>query len=117
MTALSSHPRPPLARGKGRMKELAAETAAAVATLTADLLRDLGREPSALDRLTCESLATAMTRARRLREQGKDASEAIKLVTQLLRAAGLRLDAPAKAQPESLQAYLARTAPSASPAE
>jgi hypothetical protein len=60
----------------------------------AGLLADLGRPPTAVDRIAIETLSTAMVRARRLRATGKNDVEQTRLIAQLLKATGIK-SAPA----------------------
>ncbi|WP_407152251.1 hypothetical protein [Bradyrhizobium sp. ORS 86] len=78
------------ARGVRRMREIAAEDQAKREKLTAELLADLGRVPSALDRVNVASLAAAHVRAERLRTRGRSDLEERRQITQLMRATGLR---------------------------
>jgi hypothetical protein len=70
------------------MTQIARETQQAVEALTAQLLADLPHKATAIDQISCEAIATAMVRARRLRAQGKDASTQVRMITRLLVASG-----------------------------
>jgi hypothetical protein len=96
------------AQGARRMRELAAEAAAEITALMADLLSGLGRTPSATDRITAEAIAAATVRARKLRALGRDDFEERKQIAQLMRAAGqaFKPAAPAAEQPYSIEAAL-----------
>jgi hypothetical protein len=90
-------PPPPkrrLKRGGGRMKEIAVETTVEREALEAQLISELGRPATAIDRIAIESIAAAAIRARRLRAAGKDDLEQQRLIAQLLRATGLKPDKP-----------------------
>jgi hypothetical protein len=96
----NENPLPPMKRGGARMKELAAETAVERAALEAELIAELGRPATALDRIAIESIASAAVRARRLRASGRDDLEQQRLIAQLLRATGLKPDKPVPQKPE-----------------
>jgi hypothetical protein len=72
------------------MRELAQEAEAERREVEAGLIHDLGRPPSARDRLTIETLSATLVRARRLRAVGRSDAEERRLIVQLMRAAGLR---------------------------
>lgn len=84
------------ARGRARMREIAAEDAAKRQRLVTELLAELGRPAGAVDRVTAETLAATVVRADRLRMAGRCDLEERRLVVQLQRALGLR---PAPAGP------------------
>jgi hypothetical protein len=63
--------------------------------LVAALLAGLGREPTGVDRVSAEALASAMVNLRRKQALGVDDTEELKMVTQLLRATGLTPPPPA----------------------
>jgi hypothetical protein len=98
--------RPPI-NGRARSRELAAEAAAERAPLEAELRESLGRIPNAVDKLAIETIAATAVRARRLRADGRNDAEERRLLTQLLRATGLRPAPAAPAAPPTLQAALA----------
>ncbi len=98
---------PPLKTGRARMKELAVEAAAERAPLEAELRAGLGREATPIDKLAIETIAATAVRARRLRADGRNDAEERQLLTQLLRATGLRPAPAAPAAAPSLQAQLA----------
>jgi hypothetical protein len=89
------------------MRQLAAEAAAERAPLEAELRESLGRIPNAVDKLAIETIAATAVRARRLRADGRNDAEERRLLTQLLRATGLRPAPAAPAAPPTLQAALA----------
>lgn len=60
------------------------------------ILSEVGREPSALDRVAAEALSSALIGSRRKRAKGQSDNESLKLVAQLARAFGLK---PAPAGP------------------
>ena len=97
---------PPL-NGRRRSRQLAAEAAAERAPLEAELRESLGRIPNAVDKLAIETIAATAVRARRLRADGRDDAEERRLLTQLLRATGLRPAPAAPAASPTLQAALA----------
>jgi hypothetical protein len=80
----------PLARGGRRMRELATVYESSRLELEADILREIGRAPTTLDRVAVEALSSAVIGARRKRAAGQHDSEQLKLVAQLMRASGLR---------------------------
>jgi len=100
-------PLPPRKGGRARMRQLAAEAAAERAPLEAELRESLGRIPNAVDKLAIETIAATAVRARRLRADGRNDAEERRLLTQLLRATGLRPAPAAPAAPPTLQAALA----------
>jgi hypothetical protein len=93
--------------GKRRMKQLASLAATERDVLVAEILADLGRAPSALDKIAAESIAAAVLRARDLRAQGRDDLEQQKMIAQLLRATGLRPDKKAPPAPLTMEQMLA----------
>jgi hypothetical protein len=98
--------RPPR-NGRARSRQLAQEAAAERAPLEAELRESLGRIPNAVDKLAIETIAATAVRARRLRADGRNDAEERRLLTQLLRATGLRPAPAAPAAPLTLQAQLA----------
>jgi hypothetical protein len=98
--------RPPL-NGRRRSRQLAAEAALERGPLEAELRAGLGREVSPIDKLAIETIAATAVRARRLRADGRNDAEERRLLTQLLRATGLRPAPAAPAAAPSLQAPLA----------
>jgi hypothetical protein len=85
-----AHGRVDPASGTARRKELVAAFEAERHEVEAGLIRDLGRPPSARDRLTIETLSASLIRARRLRAVGRSDLEERRLIVQLQRAIGLR---------------------------
>ena len=65
--------------------------------LFAELLADLGHQASVAERIALEAVSAATVRARRLRLQGGDDSEQMRLITHMLRATGLRKDPRSRA--------------------
>jgi hypothetical protein len=101
------NPKLPPLNGRRRSRQLAAEAALERAPLEAELRAGLGREATPIDKLAIETIAATAVRARRLRADGRNDAEERRLLTQLLRATGLR-PAPAEpAAPPTLQAALA----------
>jgi len=98
--------RPPI-NGRARSRQLAAEAAAERAPLEAELRESLGRIANAVDKLAIETIAATAVRARRLRADGRNDAAERRLLTQLLRATGLRPAPAAPAAPPTLQAALA----------
>ena len=80
----------PRARGKRRMKQLTVSYERDRAALQAALLSDLGREATTIDRVAAEALSSALIGSRRKRAAGHYDTEMLKLVTQLLRATGMK---------------------------
>jgi hypothetical protein len=101
------NPKGPPLNGRARSRQLAAEAAAERAPLEAELRESLGRIPNAVDKLAIETIAATAVRARRLRADGRNDAEERRLLTQLLRATGLRPAPAAPAAPPTLQAALA----------
>jgi hypothetical protein len=93
-------------RGAARMRELAAQDEADRQQIEADLLRDLGREPSATERYTVETIAAMLVRARRMRaaRRNEAAEMAERLVLRGLGKLGIRKPAP---KPYSIKDALA----------
>jgi hypothetical protein len=100
-------PLPPRKGGRARMRQLAAEAALERAPLEAELRAGLGREATPIDKLAIETIAATAVRARRLRADGRNDADERRLLTQLLRATGLRPAPAAPAAAPSLQAQLA----------
>jgi hypothetical protein len=90
-------------RGIRRMKEIAREDAAKRQLLVAELIGELGRPATALDRVALETLAATVIRADRLRMAGRSDLEERRLVVQLQRALGLKPQ-PVEAKPDPLRA-------------
>jgi hypothetical protein len=71
--------RPKLLRGRRRMEQIAAETKLAVETnsriMLAGLRQFTGREPTAIDRMDAEALASLAYQASKLREKGQSELE------------------------------------------
>jgi hypothetical protein len=101
------NPKGPPLNGRARSRQLAQEAAAERAPLEAELRESLGRIPNAVDKLAIETIAATAVRARRLRADGRNDAEERRLLTQLLRATGLRPAPAAPAAPPTLQAALA----------
>lgn len=72
------------------MKQLTASYEQDRAALQAALLSDLGREATTIDRIAAEALSSALIGSRRKRAAGRYDTEQLKLVTQLLRATGMK---------------------------
>ena len=100
----------PLSRGWKRAREIKSAADRELDQLKADLIACLGREPSAVDIVAIEALASATVSARKQRARGKSDREDLRLVTQLLRATGLRPAPAAAPAPPSLEATLAEIA-------
>ena len=81
------------------MRQLACEAEIERKALAAELLTDLNREPSAIDKVAIEVLSAAVIRARRLRSHGKNDADERKTIIQAIRATGLR-PSPAAAKPD-----------------
>jgi len=79
-----------LLRGGARIKELAAEAAVEREAIAAALLADLGRPPSAVDRIACQNLAALHVKASKLESNGRNATEVRRQICQQLRAAGFK---------------------------
>lgn len=101
------NPKGPPLNGRARSRQLAAEAALERAPLETELRESLGRIPNAVDKLAIETIAATAVRARRLRADGRNDAEERRLLTQLLRATGLRPAPAAPAAPPTLQAALA----------
>jgi hypothetical protein len=61
----------PLLRGKRRQQQLAAEAEIERQQVEAALIADLGRQPSASERIAIETLSAETVRARRMRQYGR----------------------------------------------
>lgn len=92
------------------MRELKTQYAIARQELEAELISDLGRKPTALDRIAIESIASAAVQARRKRASGQDDLEQQRLIAQLLRATGLRPDKPVATKVEDFSEEMQRLA-------
>lgn len=79
-----------MARGRARMRELAAENEIERKAVEVELLASLGRAVTPLDRIAAESISAAVVRGRRLREHGRDDTAQRQQVAQLMRASGLK---------------------------
>jgi hypothetical protein len=84
LPAITKNDQPRLSRGWHRMQEIARESEAERRVIEAGLLVDLGRAATAVDRIAIETLSAAMVRARRLRATGKNDTEQMRLIAQLL---------------------------------
>jgi ParB-like chromosome segregation protein Spo0J len=80
----------PLSRGWRRVRELKTSAERELEELKTALVGCLGREPSAVDEVAIEALASATMSARKQRARGKSDREDLRLVAQLLRASGLK---------------------------
>jgi hypothetical protein len=105
---MNRNEKPPLARGAKRMRELAIGYESTRLTLEANILGEIGRTPTTLDRIAAEALASAVVGARRKRATGQHDSEQLKLVAQLMRASGLRPGPASAAPPPTIQQLLAQ---------
>jgi|SRR5580692_7872808 hypothetical protein len=92
---------PPSSRGGKRMRELGAAAEIERVKLEADILGDLGAEPSTLHRIAAEALSSAVINGRRTRASGRRDNESLKLIAQLMRASGLRPPPAAPAEDTS----------------
>jgi hypothetical protein len=102
--------REPLLRGAARMKEIAAEAEIERNALVAEILSDLGRPATALDRIAAQSIASAHIKACRLRALGRDDLDQQRLIAQLVRATGLKPDKPAPPKQEDFTSEMLRLA-------
>jgi hypothetical protein len=102
---------PRLSRGWRRMQEIAHKSEAERRVIEAGLLADLGRPPTAVDRIAIETLSAAMVRARRLRATGKNDAEQTRLIAQLFRATGIK---PSPARLPAWNSPVCATLPDAS---
>lgn len=95
-------PEDQLARGRKRMREIAAEDEAKRQRLVTELLECLGRVPTALDRENIKTLAASLVRAERLRSVGRSDLEERRLIVQQQRALGMKSVSAAsvEAQPD-----------------
>jgi hypothetical protein len=91
-TATTKNDQPRLSRGWRRMQEIAHELEAERRVIEAGLLVDLGRPANAIDRIAIETLSAALVRARRLRAMGKNDTDQMRLIAQLL---GYQIEASA----------------------
>lgn len=73
------------ARGRARMKELAAEARVALQHNVEALLAGLGRPATEAERMQAEMLASLFLRARRLRENGRNDVEVLRAAAQLMK--------------------------------
>jgi hypothetical protein len=100
----------PKSRGWRRVQELKTEAGRELEELKTALVDCLGREPTAVDIIAIEALASAFMSARKQRARGKPDREDLRLVAQLLRATGLKPPPPSAPAPPSLDATLAEIA-------
>jgi hypothetical protein len=84
LPATTKADQPRLSRGWRRMQEIARESEVERRAIEAELLVDLGRPPTAVDRIAIETLSAAMVRTRRLRGIGKNDTDQMRLIVQLL---------------------------------
>ena len=84
LSAVTKTDQPRLSRGWRRMQEIAHESEAERRLIEAGLLADLGRRATAIDRIAIETLSAAMVRARRLRAMGRNDTDQMRLIAQLL---------------------------------
>jgi hypothetical protein len=109
------------ARGKRRMREIAASNEAVRAQLEVDILAEIGGgTPSILHRVAAEALAAAVIAGRKLRAKGQSDADAIRQVSQLARAFNLKPTSNAPAAPLTVEDRLrlrgyAPPAPASSP--
>jgi len=96
--------------GKARMTKLAAQTKAERGALAAEMISDLGRPATAIDRVVIESIASAAVRGRQLRDKGHDDVEEVRMIAQLLRASGLKPEKPVSPRQEDFSAEMRRLA-------
>ena len=107
---MNRNEKPPRSRGSKRMAELAGMAEVERSKLEAAILSEVGREPSALDRVAAEALSSAMIGSRRKRAKGQSDNESLKLIAQLARAFGLKPAPAGPPAPPNLDDYLARIA-------
>ena len=81
-------------QGRRRSLEIAREAEVERRQIEAKWIEDLGHAPSAAELAAIEAASSAQVRARRLRRNGRDDSEQIRLIARLLRAAGIQQGAP-----------------------
>lgn len=84
------------------MHQIRAEQAEERRQLTDAILADLGRSPSALDRVNAANIASRHVKATWQEAMGEEPTETRQQLNQALRAAGLKLDKPAPAKPRSI---------------
>lgn len=87
-------------RGWARARELDKQYATDWQRLVDEIISELGRPATAIDRIAIESIASAAVKARRLRAAGRDDLEQQRLIAQLLRATGLKPDKTVPQKPE-----------------
>jgi hypothetical protein len=98
-------------RGHGLRKDRAREDEAARLDLVAAIVRDFGRRLTAAEAALVDEFAAASIRAKRLRQGGKPADDAVRLMARIGRMLGIRDGAaPAKPPSPSLGEYLTRRA-------
>jgi hypothetical protein len=95
-------------RGHGLAKDRAREDEAARLELVAAIVRDFGRRLTAAEAALVDEFAAASVRAKRLRQGGRPADDAVRLMARLGRMLGI-IDGAAAPKPPapSLQEYLA----------
>ena len=73
------------ARGRARQTELAGEAEAYVASMSAQLLAELGRKATASEEALAQLIATGLLKVKKLRGKGGDEVPIVREVTQMLR--------------------------------
>jgi hypothetical protein len=101
-------------RGRGLAKDRAREDEAARLELVAAIVRDFGRRLTAAEAALVDEFAAASVRAKRLRQGGKPADDAVRLMARLGRMLGI-IDGAAAPKPPAptLADYLQSLPPDA----
>jgi hypothetical protein len=98
--------------GKGLMQARAREDEAAAVAEADAIARDLGRTPTALERVLINEIAALSVKARRLRSQGRPSDDVVRLLSRMCSQLGLNRAAP-RARPQSELAALLKGGPGA----
>lgn len=95
-------------RGLVRMRQLASERLAQRQAIAAQILSELGRAPTTLDKIAANNLAALHVRADQLEAMGKNADAVRQQITQAQRASGFKPEpAATKPQRQSIREMLA----------
>jgi hypothetical protein len=92
------------AYGLVRMRQLASERLAERQAITAQILSDLGRPATTLDRIAANNLAALHVRANQLEAMGKNADTVRQQITQAQRASGFKPQPVDAQKPDPLRA-------------
>ncbi len=86
--------------GKALMQARAREDEAAAAAEAESIARDLGRTPTALEKVLIAEIAALSIKAKRLRSQGRPSDDVVRLLSRMCGQLGLNRASP-RAKPQS----------------